>query len=186
MAEILTKMPRKKMTISEYFTETPEGHFELIDGMLLEPPSPGYSHQSSSFSLARKLADYVDQYSSGVVIVAPMDVVLGEDVVQPDILFISNERKNIIRNSIYGAPDFVVEIISQGTLRHDTIRKKAIYEKSGVKEYWIVFPEKRMIEVFALKEEKFQSPKKFHKEDFVISEILKGFSLKADEIFFAI
>lgn len=82
------------------------------------------------------------------------DVVLAEDVVlQPDILFISKERGDIIKTqAVMGPPDLVVEIASPSTSFYDTVKKRGFYQRFGVREFWLVFPEERAIEVMTLEE----------------------------------
>jgi Uma2 family endonuclease len=73
---------------------------------------------------------------------APFDVILSNlDVVEPDLLYVSNERSEILREWVYGAPDLVVEILSPGTRKVDEITKRRLYDRVGVREYWIVDPE---------------------------------------------
>ena len=89
------------------------------------------------------------KYGLGVVVWAPMDVVLSElNVVQPDILFISNERREIItENNISGAPDLVVEILSPITAERDRQLELGLYARFGVREYWIVDPDENSVRV---------------------------------------
>jgi Uma2 family endonuclease len=89
----------------------------------------------------------------GEVYSAPFDVILeeGENRVQPDILFVRQDRLNIIRKFVEGAPDLVIEIISPSSLDIDTTEKKELYARFGVPEYWIVAPELKLIEVFPSK-----------------------------------
>jgi Uma2 family endonuclease len=78
----------------------------------------------------------------GEIFTAPFDVYLDEhsNAVQPDILFIAKENLNIVRGHVHGVPDLIIEILSEGNSEHDMVRKRNLYEKSGVKEYWIIHP----------------------------------------------
>ena len=86
-----------------------------------------------------------------------MDVHLDEgNIFQPDLIFISNENRHIIKERIEGAPDLVAEILSPSTSSNDKIHKKAQYERFGVKEYWIVDPVHLIIDQFVLVNHKYQ------------------------------
>ena len=143
--EIQMLNPRIKFTYTDYLL-LPEGdRRELIEGDFYMVPSPSFRHQSISRDISTPLWDYVRTNGLGVVVWAPMDVVLTqESVVQPDILFISNERREIITdNNISGAPDLVVEILSPSTADRDRELKLRLYARHGVREYWIVDPDER-------------------------------------------
>jgi len=140
------------MTTKEYLgtyeTNRPR---ELSYGILREPPAPFYSHQQVVFRVARVLADHVERAGLGEVAVAPVDVILDADrslIVQPDVLFVSNERKALIRDQVWGAPDLVVEVLSPGTAAHDRTEKLGWYRQYGVRECWIVDPAASRITVF--------------------------------------
>lgn len=123
---------------------------ELVYGMVREPPSPYYSHQAIVTSLVATLAPVVRARGLGRLCVSPIDVVLDERkalIVQPDVVFVSTARLDIIRNQIWGAPDLVIEVLSWGTTRYDRTRKLAWYRRYGVGEYWLADPHERAIEV---------------------------------------
>ena len=120
-----------------------EGEFcQLIMGELIMTPAPSYKHQKVSALIFLQLYSFVQEHKSGEALYAPVDVFFDdENVFEPDILFVSKERANIIEeNGIHGAPDLVIEILSVTSGYHDTKIKKRVYEKYGVKEYWIVDP----------------------------------------------
>lgn len=105
-------------------------------------------------------------------------------MVQPDILFISNERLNIIgEKNARGAPDLIIEIISEKSAYKDTVKKKHLYERFGVKEYWIVFPNEEIIEIYTLKNNTYQPYKTFFKENNLTSQVLKGLKMDLKKIF---
>ena len=102
----------------------------------------------------------------GEVYFAPLDVILSDEtVVQPDLLFVSKERSEILGKWVHGAPDLVVEIISPDSKERDRLIKKALYEKHKVKEYWMVDLERQCIEVHVLRGEPFELFGIFFKED---------------------
>ena len=116
--------PTTKLTYQDY-AKTPEGEiWELIDGEKFMPPSPSEAHQGVNMELAWLLHGFVKTRSLGRVYFAPFDVVLSDlDVVQPDLLFVSNERSDIVTAAnVRGAPDLVVEIRSPSTAKVDQAR----------------------------------------------------------------
>jgi len=140
------------MTTDEYLrsyeTNRPR---ELTYGILREPPAPFFSHQQVVFKIARLLADHVERAALGDVAVAPVDVILDAGrslIVQPDVLFVSNERRAIIRDQVWGAPDLIVEVLSPRTAAHDRTQKLGWYRQYGVRECWLVDPAASRITVF--------------------------------------
>jgi Uma2 family endonuclease len=132
-----------------------EERFEIINGIRYDfLSSPTVLHQV----LVTELAFSIRQtcHREGIIVVAPMDVHLDENnIVQPDVIFISNETAHIVKNrKIYGAPDLVAEVLSPSTSANDKSRKKMQYERFGVKEYWIVDPHHHTIDQFVLVQEK--------------------------------
>ncbi len=123
---------------------------EILDGELFVAPSPVTRHQRIVLWLARIIGNHLDEHPLGQVFVAPLDTVFAIDnVCSPDILFISNERSSIItKKNIQGAPDFLIEVLSEFNRRNDEIRKKAIYDQFGVEEYWIADPEINTIRIY--------------------------------------
>ncbi len=144
-----------KFTYQDYLLLPEDKRYEIIEGELFMVPAPIPYHQDIFRSLFRILTDYAQSKNLGKVYSAPIDVVLSnENIVQPDILFISKERLSIIgQKNIRGAPDLVVEILSPGTAEKDKILKRKLYAKFGVKEFWLVDGKKKEIEVLSLQEE---------------------------------
>jgi Uma2 family endonuclease len=123
---------------------------ELLVGEVREPPAPFWTHQAIVTRLTVLLDTHVRARGLGSVCVAPVDVVLSSApplVVQPDILFVSNERVSIIRRQVWGAPDLVVEVLSTATERRDRTMKVRWYRKYGVRECWLVSVRDQRIEV---------------------------------------
>ncbi len=140
------KYQQPPRTGMEVFMMLPEGTLaELINDTIYMSPSPDYNHQTILMDIATKIYSYVKKNKTGECIVSPMDVFFDiKNVLQPDILFISMENKGIIKDGkIKGCPDLIIEIFSPGNRRHDAEKKKGIYEKFGVKEYFIVDPENK-------------------------------------------
>ena len=121
---------------------------ELIDGEHVVTPSPATAHQIVLMNLIRLLAPYVYRRRLGHVLCAPFDVKLSLfTVVVPDLVYFTADRFARVVNEKHAtaAPDLVVEILSPGTRRRDKGRKRAVYDREGVREYWIVDPEARSI-----------------------------------------
>ena len=142
------------LTVREYFTH-PETlrRMELVYGVVREPPSPRFGHQSIVTRLTVLLDTHVRERALGRVCVSPIDVVLDEPaalVVQPDIIFVAQARLGIVRDRVWGAPDLVVEVLSRGTETRDRTTKVNWYRQYGVKECWLVDPRRHSLEVEAL------------------------------------
>lgn len=174
-----------KFTYYDYTLLPEDKRYELIEGDLSMTPSPTSRHQIISGNLHFHLSDYVRKKGLGIVLAAPMDVVLSdEDVVQPDLLFISNDRKGIMgEKNIRGAPDLVIEILSPTSLERDAVIKRKLYAKHAVREYWIVNPDEKTIEVMTWSEKGFQTVQAYPRGATLRSPLLAGFSLSIDEIF---
>ncbi len=145
--------PGGKLTYADYAALPDDGkRYQLVEGELVVTPAPTPWHQRLQLKLAAKLDAFVEQAGLGVVLVSPLDVVLEErTVVQPDVVFISRQRAAIVtKSNVRGAPDACVEILSPGTERLDRVRKFNLYARFGILHYWIVDPESRTIEEFAL------------------------------------
>ena len=175
---------RLKFTYRDYLL-LPEGdRRELIEGDFYVVPAPSFRHQIISRNLGNILWEFVRGRSLGQVVSAPTDVVLSpESVVQPDILFISNERRGIITEAnVSGAPDLVVEILSPSTAERDRELKLTLYARYGVREYWIVDPEDSSVEVLTLEEAGVGSVQRYTSGR-VESPLLPGLEVALDEVF---
>ncbi|MGE3175962.1 MAG: Uma2 family endonuclease [Vicinamibacterales bacterium] len=123
---------------------------EIIDGVHYVTPSPRLRHQDLVGRLYFAVAEYlVEHPSAGRVFLAPLDVVLSNhDVVEPDLLFIARDQTGIMtEKNIQGAPALVVEVMSKGTRKRDTQIKRRLFEQVGVREYWLVDPERDTVQV---------------------------------------
>ena len=141
MEEMISRPPR---TIMEVFKMLPEGTLaELINGVIYMSPSPVRPHQRIVTMLSARMALYIEDNKLGEVYVSPFDVYLDEhtNAVQPDIVFVAQKNLFIIERHIHGVPDLVVEVLSEGNKSHDLIKKKDLYQRFGIKEYWIIDPE---------------------------------------------
>ena len=150
MFELYHTTEKQKLTYSDYAAKDDGFRYELINGELLMAPAPSIYHQRSNYKLVKLLGNYIDDNKLGWLYDSPTDVILDKfNTVQPDILFVSNENFSRFKeNAIYGAPDFVVEIISPYSIHRDRYLKKELYELHGVKEFWLMDIENKSVEVF--------------------------------------
>lgn len=180
-------MPQTKQAFSyqDYLALPDERRFELIEGELCMVPSPGLFHQAITRNLVLLLGPHVKVLDLGVLLPAPMDVVLSEhDVVQPDVLFVSQARRAIITDTcIRGAPDLVIEVVSPTHRERDVLVKKALYARHRVREYWIVDPETRTIEQLLHADEGFRSRGLFSSGESLESPVLPGLAVPVAAIF---
>jgi Uma2 family endonuclease len=148
----------KRMDMEAYKT-LPEGtRVEMIDNVVYEPPTPVFNHQDLLLEIAIQLRLKLKNHAK--VIVAPFDVYLDEvsNAVQPDIVVILNSNDGTLNRTghFHGVPDVVVEILSPGNRNYDLVKKKALYQKFGVGEYWIIDPNKRSAMVFILENDQYR------------------------------
>ncbi len=123
---------------------------EIIDGEHYVTPSPIMKHQVVLGELHYRIRTYLADHPVGRVFLSPLDVVFSRfDVVEPDLLFVSNERREVVtQKNVQGAPDLAVEILSESNRRYDEITKRQLYDRYGVSEYWIVDPEIETVKVY--------------------------------------
>jgi Uma2 family endonuclease len=176
---------KKKYTYADYLRTPEDERYELIEGELLMTPAPSMRHQRISGDLYSEVRAFVNENDLGNVFYAPCDVHLdNQNVVQPDILFVSKERLNIIsEKNIQGAPDLVIEIISEWSAYRDLVQKKKLYARFGVKEYWIVIPEESSVEIYNLKDNAFMLHKSYGKDDTLQSQLLQKLKIELKKIF---
>jgi Uma2 family endonuclease len=131
--------------------ETSNDRLELIDGELFVTPSPSPMHQDISGNLYTLFRNVVFESGRGRVYYAPLDVRLAENtIVQPDLIIILSDRRLVLTTArVEGAPSLAVEIISPSTSAYDRVRKRDLYARYGVPEYWLVDPEAETITVFS-------------------------------------
>ena len=144
--------PGLKLTYDDFLLFPDDGkRHELIDGEHYVTPSPNLPHQTILGNLHLVIASWLESHPVGRVFLSPLDVVFTRfDVVEPDLLYCSNERASQIltRQNVQGVPELVVEIASPGTRKRDETIKRRLYEREGVSEYWIVDPETDVVRVY--------------------------------------
>ena len=176
---------RKKITYADYLKIDDNNRYEIFNGELCMVPAPSTDHQGISINLGSLIWKFVKNKNLGKVFEAPTDVVFDDDeVFQPDIVFIKSENQHIIRKSaIKGIPDLIVEIVSPSSAFYDTVEKKEVYGKYGVKEYWLIFPDEKVIEIFTLEKGGYREFCKSKKKGTVKSNVLEGLEIDSKDVF---
>ncbi len=151
----------------------------LVDPLLRVNPSPQTPHQRAVIRLSSQLWYFVDSQRLGEVVTAQFDVVFPEfDVVDPDVLFISKARSGVLTSkNVQGAPDLVVEVLSESTARVDRSVKLKLYGKFGVEEYWMIDPAGPTAEIYRRSPGGLEFAAKLSAADALTSPMLPGFSL---------
>ncbi|MBF0409859.1 MAG: Uma2 family endonuclease [Candidatus Riflebacteria bacterium] len=186
------KEVRNDYTYGDYLNWPDEERYEIIDGEVFDmTPAPLTVHQRILLNLALPFGNYLKGKPCKLFI-APFDIRLPKadepdkdvrTVVQPDLVVIC-EKIKIDRRGCRGAPDLAIEILSPSTASKDSIRKLALYESHGVKEYWIINPETETLTVFWLSEKGKYSPgKKYSKNESISPHIFPELKIQISEIF---
>lgn len=138
-------------TVEDYLAMPEDVRVELIDGVIYDMAAPVFDHQKIAGEIHRQIANYImDNNGKCEAGISPIDVQLDRDdktMVQPDVLILCDSEK-LVKGRVFGAPDFVLEVISPATKRKDYFKKLMKYENAGVREYWILDPYKKQLVVF--------------------------------------
>ena len=178
-----------KLTYDDFVLFPDDGlRHELIDGEHYVTTAPILKHQKVLSNLHALIAPWLRNQPIGEVYFAPVDVVFSEfDVVEPDLLYVSNERAAEVlkKANVQGAPELVVEVGSPTTRRRDETVKRALYERAGVSEYWVVDPELDVVRVYRRDGERFSRPVELSAEagDVLTTPLLPGLDLELTDIF---
>jgi Uma2 family endonuclease len=178
------RLTRRAATIEEFWA-LPESmlHIEYIDGEIIMAPTPTPPHQRIVVNILFAFENFVRREGGGQVFVSPLDVVLPSgDVVQPDVFFMKNdEARRAVKERVRGVPTLAVEVLSPGSVKHDTLTKRDLYEQNGVREYWIVDPTARSISQLILRKKHYALAE--HGEaDAIRSAVLAGFEMNVGEL----
>ena len=177
-----------KLTWDDYVLFPEDGmRHELIDGEHYVTPAPFLRHQEIVGRLFLAIGNYLVARPIGRVFVAPLDVILSKfDVVEPDLLYVSNERApQLLKDWVRGAPDLVIEVGSESTRKRDETVKRGLYERVGVSEYWIVDPEIDVVRIYRRTDDRFGRPAELSRRagDVLTTELLSGLEIALDTIF---
>ncbi len=176
-----------KFTYADYEKLPDDGkRYEIIGGELFMTPAPYPKHQIVLNNINNILQAHVRQNEMGVVLFALVDFVLSDiNIVQPDLFFIKKERLSIIgEKNIQSAPDLAVEILSPHSEKLDRVHKKNLYEKFGVKEYWLVDTKEDEVEIFySLPGKGYASHSLFKGSEKVRSRIFSGLKTSVKNFF---
>ena len=181
--------PGVKLTYDDFVLFPDDGkRHELIDGEHYVTPSPSTKHQRILGNLHFLVRAWLETHAIGQVFFAPYDVVFSEfDVVEPDLLYLSQERAAAVLTPLHvrGVPELVVEIASKGTRKRDETIKRRLYERTGVTEYWVVDPAIDVVRVYRRAEAGFARPVELAREagDVLTTPLLPGLELPLSRIF---
>ena len=187
--DVRISSPGVKLTYDDFVQFPDDGkRHELIDGEHYVTPSPNRKHQRVSGNLYLMIGAWVEAHPIGQIYFAPFDVIFSMfDVVEPDLLYLSNERaaRVLTDANVKGAPELVIAIGSEGTRGRDETIKRRLYERSGVAEYWIVDPEIDVVRVYRRGANSFGRPLELSAEsnDTLTTPLLPGLSLPLSRIF---
>jgi Uma2 family endonuclease len=187
--DLRTTGPGVKLTYDDFVLFPDDGkRHELIDGEHYVTPSANQKHQQILLNIGLLIGNWLEEHSVGRLFLAPFDVILSRfDVVEPDLLYMSNERAVDVLTlaNVQGAPELVIEIGSFGTRRRDETIKRRLYERAGVSEYWFVDPEIDVVRVYRRSADGFKRPIELTAEDndVLTTALLPGLSLPLARIF---
>ena len=178
-----------KLTYDDFVLFPDDGkRHELIDGEHYVTPSPNIRHQRISGRLYLLIGTWLEEHPVGQLFYAPLDVVFSHfDVVEPDLLYMSNARaaEVITAKHVSGVPELVIEIASPGTRKRDETIKRRLYERMGVTEYWIVDPDLDAIRVYRRLGNRFERPLELSAEagDVLTTPLLSGIEVPIARVF---
>ena len=181
------KILKERYTYAD-FCSWPEGErCELIEGRLYAMATPTMAHQHVSREIFARLYLFL-QGKPCQVFYAPFSVRLNADesddtVVEPDILVVCDEKKLEDGKGVVGAPDFIVEVLSPSTAKHDKVTKHRLYQRSGVREYWIVDPDDKLLMVNILQNGRYMGQFYYEDDTAVPIEVLAGCTINLAEVF---
>ena len=180
---------RAKLTYDDLLLWPEDGRrHELIDGEHYVTPSPDTRHQRLSRRLLAAIERFLEGHPAGEVFDAPYNVVFSDvDVVEPDLVLVAADQAAIItERHVRGAPALAVEILSPGTRKTDEQAKRRLYDRAGVREYWVVDPERDVLKIFRRADDgSFPRVVELTREvgDALTTPLLPGFSLALAELF---
>lgn len=175
--------PKRLLTYEDFLAFPDDGvRREIVQGEVLVTPTPSVRHQEIVFRLSYALEKYVRADGGGRVFISPLDVRLSDhDVVEPDAIFVADDRLSIVKEKhMLGSPSLLIEVVSDS--RTDRVRKRALYARAGVPEYWIVDPDADRIEVHRLARGRYGKPEILEPGDVLATPLLPGLQLDVAEL----
>ncbi len=161
--------------------------YELIEGELYVSTALELIHQRAIGRIFRAFTIYLDENAIGEILYGPGVILSDYDGVIPDLVYLSNERRNQIATGtrIYGAPNLVIEVLSPGmqNMERDRKLKLKLYDKYGVDEYWIVDTRARAVEVYRREDARLQFSTTFVSDEAITSSLLPKFSCNVADLF---
>jgi Uma2 family endonuclease len=159
--------------------------YEIVNGVLVMPPSPDGPHQDAALRIGHYLLVHVEFAGLGKVRISPADVELSpNNVYQPDVFVVLKEHMDRVRTKrVVGSPDLVIEVASPSTAVYDRLTKYETYERFGVPEYWIARDDARTIEVLVLENGKYRSLGVFSGQETLPSRIVPNLPVQVDQFF---
>jgi Uma2 family endonuclease len=174
-----------KLTYADYVRFPNDGlRHEIIDGEHYVTPSPATRHQRIVRNLLHLIQSYLDAHPIGEIFCAPFDALLSEfDIVVPDLLYLSNERAGFLTSkNLQGPPDLVIEILSPSTKYRDLRLKRDLYERVGVREYWIVDPDREVVKIYRHRDGSFEPAISLARPGVVTTSLFPNFELPLDRV----
>jgi len=181
--------PETKMVSLEEFLEMDkvEDRLEYFNGEVIYLPSPSVDHQRVLLNMGAELRDYFKGKPCEAFI-SPLDLWLINKEkalnvkVQPDLMVIC-DKAGLRENSYYGAPALIVEVISSSNENHDRVKKYITYMEFGIKEYWIINPKLKTVEVYTLEKDEYKQVAIYKGSDCAASQIFDGLAICLEEVF---
>jgi len=167
------------------WVETQPGYWQLVRGVPMPSPAPSRKHQKVLLHFGLFLVEAVLKPGRGEVYYAPLDVKLWEDTVyQPDLLVVLREHADRLRAThVEGAPDLVVEVLSPSTAHLDLLEKRYDYARAGVREYWVVDPDTRRVELYVLEGERLVLVETAQGQGRIRSRLIPGLDVNLEDLF---
>src|SRR5260370_10364134 len=178
--------PQGTWTYNDYAALPDDGYrYEIVNGVLVMTPAPSPEHQAISVRIAYYLFPHIDLMGIGKLFTAPIDVELGpKNVFQPDLVVVLNAHLDrVAEKKIIGAPDLVVEVASPSTAAYDRLTKYEKYAHAGIREYWMVKPKSRSVELVLLQGSEYRSLRIFRGEHALPSRIVPNLSVSVEPFF---
>ncbi len=182
---------QERFTFADVLVWDEDERIEIINGEAFMMATPSSRHQEISMELSRQLANFLEGKRCRVY-PAPFGVRLFEQdgdspenvdtIVEPDISVVC-DRNKIDKHGCKGAPDMVIEILSPSSLRHDRLVKLNLYQRAGVREYWIVDPENRSVQVFTLDGGALKIREDYGPQDVAKVNVLDGCFIELSKVF---